>query len=67
MLKQVATVVKHDYVQKLLQLPQHFHTARWSAHQEKKETATHTLHPRKRALTVINAWNCRETLELRKM
>ena len=33
----------------------------------KLETATHTLHPRKIALTVLNAWNCKETLELRKM
>jgi len=33
----------------------------------KLETTAHTLHTRKFALTVLNAWNCRETLELRKM
>ena len=31
------------------------------------ETATNTLHPRKLALTLLNAWNCREKPELRKM
>jgi len=33
----------------------------------KLETTTYTLHPRKIALTVLNAWNCKETPELRKM
>ena len=33
----------------------------------KLETATHTLLVKKLSLTVLNAWNCREKLELRKM
>jgi hypothetical protein len=39
-------------------------TLRGRAHTKKLETATRTLHPRKFALTVLNAWTCTETSEL---